>query len=424
MPTDRSIRNIPLPSNTRAPAYDEPLPSSRQGPPSRVPLPTKRKSRGWVWVVLVMLLCAVAGVLISVLFQSATITINPRTVAITDTQQLTALPNGPTGSLFYKTLTASQTATTSVAANGTQHVSRAATGVVTISNNYSTAPQALAANTRLITDAGTIYRIKTAVTVPGAKKATDGSLTPSSITVSVYADKPGESSNTTEAVALHIAGFKGDARYAKFLVQSQGPLSGGFIGDEPAIAAADLATAQDTLKKQLDQNIRSVATAQVPEGFLAVNGSLSITYTNISQAQGPNTAITLSQGVTATLAIVKADELAYVLAKQVVSDYQGESIHFKDVNALQVSLTTASPTNTGPLTLSIGGNPTLEWQVDSGALQKALLGSQKSDFLSILKTFSTTITCTDEKPCGADTRPFWRKTLPSDPNKLIIRLTK
>lgn len=163
MPTDRSIRNIPLPSSNRTPSYDEPLPSNRQGPPPRVPLPPKRRSSGWIWVVLVILVCAVAGVLLSTVFQSATVSVNPKSVSITSVQQITAYPNGPTGTLLYKTLTASQTASTSVAANGTQHVSRAATGVVTISNNYSTAPQALTANTRLTTDDGKIYRIKTAI---------------------------------------------------------------------------------------------------------------------------------------------------------------------------------------------------------------------------------------------------------------------
>ena len=424
MPTDRSIRNIPLPSSNRTPSYDEPLPSNRQGPPPRVPLPPKRRSSGWIWVVLVILVCAVAGVLLSTVFQSATVSVNPKSVSITSVQQITAYPNGPTGTLLYKTLTASQTASTSVAANGTQHVSRAATGVVTISNNYSTAPQALTANTRLTTDDGKIYRIKTAITVPGAKKGSGGTLTPSSTTVSVYADKPGESGNTTEAITLHVLGFKGDARYTKFLVQSQGPMSGGFVGDEPAVSPADLATAQDTLKKELDQNIRSVATSQVPEGYMAVDGSLSITYTSINQTSGPNNTITLSQGVTATLAIIKTDDLAFMLAKQAASDYQGEPIHFKEVGVLQISLASASSTNTGPLALSVAGNPVLVWNVDAGALQKALLGSQKSEFETILKNFSATITCSKEEPCSENTRPFWRKTLPTDPAKVTITLTK
>ena len=425
MPTDRSIRNIPIPTANRAAVYDEPAPSKRQGSPPQVELPKpKRRSRGWwLWAILVLLLCAIAGVLLSTVFQAATVTVNPKTLAL-DPQTMTAYPNGPTGTLLYKTLTASQSASTSVAANGTQHVSRAATGVVTIANNYSTAPQALATNTRLAADNGTVYRLKSAVTVPGAKKGSDGTLTPSSVTASVYADKPGEGGNTTDSISLHIVGFKGDPRYTKFLVQSQGPMTGGFIGDEPAVSATDLASAQDTLKKELDQSIRSVATSQVPEGYTAVNGSLSVTYTNINQAPAPNNTLSLSQGVTATLAIIKTDDIAYALAKQAAEGYQGEPVGFKDVSVLQVSLTDASSTNTGPLALSVGGSPTLVWHVDVDALKKALLGSNKGDFLNILKGFSTTIVCSAAQPCSENARPFWRKTLPTDPGKLTVILTK
>jgi lipopolysaccharide export system protein LptC len=425
-PRDRSIRNIPLPNTPvrrGAPPPQQPPNRPNTGLPPHVALPPKRRSRLWLWIIIVVVLCGVGGVLLSTVFEHATVTVTPKSVAVQVPATLTASPNGPSGILIYQTLSAHESASTSVAANGTQHVSRPATGVVTLFNDYSVAPQSLTATTRLTTADGKIYRLKDAIKIPGATKKSDGTLSPSSVTASVYADKPGPAYNTTAAISLSILGFKGDPRYTKFPIQSQGAMTGGFIGDEPAVAPADLANAQDQLKRSIDDSIRSAALTQIPDGYVAVNGSLGVTYNGLVQTPGPNNTVILSQSSTATLAMVRSNDLAFALAKQTVTGYNGESVVFSDPSAVTLSLaqtsSASSTTITGPLSLKVGGEPTLVWQFDANTLAQALLGKPKSQFEGIVNTFQPAVA-----RAQATIRPFWKGTFPTDASKLTVTVAE
>ena len=422
-PGDRSIRNIPVPGQTRRvpPSqpprqeyYDEE--ENTEGPPPRRPkLPRRRRSRVWWWLLGAVLVCGALGFLLSTVFEGATVRVTPKSEVVNVPVTVVAQPNAPMGSLAYQTITATQTATTTVAANGSQHVSRAASGVVTIYNTFGPTPQQLVANTRLITQDGKIYRLKDAVSIPGMTKKADGTSAPGTVTASIFADQPGPSYNQTASIPLNVAGFKGDPRFTKFVAQSQGPISNGFVGDEPAVSPADMATAENELKRQLDSSIRSVATSQVPDGFIEVNGSLGVTYTDIAQNPGPNSTVVLSQSTTANLAIVRESDLAATLAKT-LADYKGEPIAFSDSSQVSLSLgsNTASSTS-GPLNLSVGGTATLVWQFDPQMLKQGLLGKNKSEFQPIIKGFEPSIS-----RASASIRPFWKATFPTEPGKLSI----
>jgi len=424
---DRSIRNVPVSAGHRRPPHA--TPTSRREyadendergipPPRRQKLP-RRRSRIWWLLGGVAVLCIIIGLILSAVFEGATVTITPKVVAMSAPQTLTAQPQGSTGVLIYQTITANQTASTTITANGTQRVSRAATGMVTLYNTYSTAPQKLIANTRLETKDGKIYRIRDAVTVPGITKKPDGSSAPGTITVSVNAEKPGAEYNQSSSVQLSIPGFKGDPRYTKFVGQSQGAISGGFVGDEPAVSPADMATAQNELKRQLDTNIRSVTTSQIPEDFVGVNGSLGVTYTPINQSSGSGKTVVLSQGVTATVVMVRANDLAHALAKQAIPGYQDEPIAFSDLSKVTVALSGDSATSvTGPLSVTIGGNPELVWQFNVEDLRAALLGKNKSQFLEVVKAFEPAVA-----KGQATIRPFWKATFPQEAGKVTIRVT-
>ena len=113
-------------------------------------------------------------------------------------------------------VTTSRTASTTVKATGTEQVSQSASGVITIYNDYSTAPQTLITNTRFEAPDGNIYRIHQGVTVPGATASAGGALTPGTISVTAYADQPGASYNIGQT-QFTIPGFKNDPSTASFM---------------------------------------------------------------------------------------------------------------------------------------------------------------------------------------------------------------
>jgi len=86
-----------------------------------------------------------------------------------------------------------------------------AKGIITIINNFSSAPQILVANTRFETPDGKIFRLDSRIVIPGATMK-NGKLEPSSIDVNVTAATSGPEYNIiacNDNCKFTIPGFKG-----------------------------------------------------------------------------------------------------------------------------------------------------------------------------------------------------------------------
>lgn len=419
---DRSIRNIPVSASHHrhaTPHIQEETGEEFIHTPKK-PMRPNRFKGVVVWGGVALALCAITAALLSTVFEGATITIYPKTAAVTPSGAILAVPNAPSGQLGYDVLPVTKSASTSVAASGVQHVAKQATGVVTIYNAYSTASQRLIANTRFEASDGKIYRIHDSVVVPGAIKKADGALTPGSVSASVFADSPGPEYNKTGTTAFTIPGFKKDPRYTKFTAQSQGAIAGGFIGDQPSVSPTDLAKAQTDLQQQLNTALQSVLVQSVPQGYTGVNNSVSYTYSDVTQTPGQDNTAVLSQSATASVAIVRIADLASALAKRDVPGYAGEPVDFSTAGGQMIAVGIASSTGkavTGTLPLIIQGSPVLVWQFDQAALKVALLGKEKAAFESIIKTFQPAVAKAE-----ASVRPFWKGTFPSNADKLSITI--
>ena len=377
--------------------------------------------RNWFFwtAIVVVLVCAIGGILLSTLFAGATVTVTPHSAQVAVPPTMAAEVNAPVGILPYQVVSTSRTASTTVKATGSTQVSKSATGVVTIYNDYSTAPQPLITNTRFEAPDGKIYRIHSAVTVPGAKAALDGSLTPGTVTITATADQPGAAYNKGQT-QFTIPGFQGDPRYTKFYATTPG-MAGGFVGAQATVAPADLTTAQNALKQGLQSALQQAASTQIPAQYLAINGTLNITYNDIVQTPGTDaTTVTLSQTATASADTVLATDLAAAIAVQEVTGYNGEAVNFADPKAVTLGLAGTSTAATGNITLALSGSPTLVWQFDPNALKQALVGKSKGAFEQIVTSFAPAITCSPTTPCSAAIRPFWSSTFPSNPDKITV----
>ena len=356
---------------------------------------------------------AVAGVLFSTVFVKAIVAITPRSQSVMSPATLTVGPGSSSG-VATQVTSATVSATTTARANGTERVSRAASGVITIYNNYSAASQRLIANTRFEAPDGQTYRIHASAVIPGQKKQTDGT-TPGSVSVPIYADAPGASFNRTDPVRFTIPGFKGDPRYAQFYAQSQGPISGGFVGDEPAIAAADLTAAESTLKTQLDGAAAEAVVAAIPAGFMAIPGTLHISYSDVAKSAAGGGSVSLSESAEARGAIIRISDLAAAIAKKTVDNYNGEAISF-DPTKISLALSQGSPSEpSGQLTLAIAGEVMLVWQFDKDAIVRALVGQPKSSFETIIKSFEPAVASATAK-----LRPFWLSSFPSESGRIDV----
>jgi hypothetical protein len=408
--SERSIRNIPV-HHRKPPAPprdDDEVEEYEEIPDLPRRRPRRRYRRFAAWAALVVVVCAILGGLLSTVFAGASVTVTPHVAHIEAPASLDATLNGPSGSLHFEQLAVTRSATTTVPAQGTKRVSRAASGVVTITNTYSAEPQRLIANTRFEAADGKIYRIRDSVVVPGMQ-----GTNPGTVTATIYADSPGDTYNKAGSVTFTIPGFKGDPRYTKFAAVSQGGIQGGFVGDEPAVSAEDLAKAKAALQKQLDGDVRSAAAGAIPAGYSAIPGTLAVTYGDLLQIAGPDKTAQLSQTATAHGAIIRQTELASAIARAKVQGYNGEAVSIVEGNLdVQASSTNAANTT---LRLAMAGTVTLVWQFDPEALKQALVGKPRGDIEQIIAAFEPAIESADLK-----LRPFWQNTLPSDPNKISV----
>ncbi len=414
---ERSIRNIPLHKRARNSASADRKELSSDGP-AELPHRHKRRRPRRFWFVAagVVAVCAIFGLLLSTVFAGATVTIYPRTETVGLPATLQARPNAPAGTLSYKIITVTRSANLSVPAQGTTRVSRPATGVITITNTYNSSSQRLIANTRFEAPDGKIYRIHDSITVPGTT-GTGSSLKPGTAIVTIYADSPGPEYNKPAGTTFTIPGFKGDPRYAKFSAKAGGALTNGFIGDEPAVAAADLSTAKLSLQKKLDTDVRSAATAEIPAGHAAVPGTLEVTFADLVQTPGADKTATISQSAMASWAIIRQSDLANAIAQTEVDRYQGEALNFGDVSEMEVTLASTSKRSDGILTLNLKGKTTLVWQFDKEAFLAALVGKGKVELQATIQAFQPAIAKAD-----ATIRPFWRGAFPSDAAKIKIKI--
>ncbi len=377
---------------------------------------SKRGVSFWMWSGGFLLLCIVAGLFVANFFAGAKVTVYPRQATITLPTSIDAQLNAPSGALSFQTTTLSQTSTRTIASSGTTQVNTAAQGTITIYNAYSTAAQTFVATTRFETPDGKIYRIHQAVTVPGAKKNADKTLSPSSTTATVYADQPGPDYNIG-AAHLTIPGFQSDiARYTKFYAETQG-ISGGASGAQPSVTPNDLQSAQNDMQQELSNKLSHALTAQVPTGFTPVQGALAITYGAVSVTAADGGKATVTLAATATEPIIRTADVATIVATAQVQGYNGEAVSFVNPNSLVLALSSSTPfsATTDSITVIPSGVQSLVWQYDPAAVTAALAGKSKSQFESIAATFSPAIT-----KATASIHPFWELSFPKDASKITV----
>ncbi len=414
---ERSIRNIPVRRRTRVAATEVRHELAVDGP-EELPKRRKRGGRGrlLLWAVGVVVIFGFGGLLISTIFSGATVSVYPRTATVSLPETLLAKPNAPVGTLSYVVVSATRSASVSVPAQGTQRVSRPATGIITISNTFSSASQRLIANTRFEAADGKIYRIRDSVTVPGAS-GTGASMKAGTVSATIYADSAGPDYNKPAGVTFAIPGFKGQPQYTKFSATAAGGITGGFIGEEAAVAAADLSAAKTTLQQKLDAEVRSAAASEIPNDSVAIPGTLEVTFAGITQTPGEDKTATLTQNATASGVIVRQADFASAIAKSEVDQYQGEAVLFADTSSMDVSLASTSKRSDGTIAIALKGQVKLVWQFDKNAFLERLLGKNKSEFQSLVESLQPAVTKAD-----ASIRPFWRGQFPSEASKITVKI--
>lgn len=387
---------------------------------------SSKKSRFLVLGIGGIIVLFVAG---TILFQHATINVQTRTeeAIINDPQTIVALANTggatptddtqtassstKTNPVYFGLIQKTVSATTSVNSSGTKKVSQKATGQITIYNNFSSATQQLVAGTRFATKDGKIFKLDKAVTVPGLKGSTAGT-----ITVAVTADGGGEAYNIP-ASDFTLPGLKGSAKYTKIYGKSTAPMTGGLVGDQPVITAEDKTKAEQSLKDSLSEEVSKLTNNQIPPGYILLDGAQLTNYTDSKQVAGGGTTAILTQSAVVTLVLLDRASLSQYLVRGAVTDYQGEPVDIKSADNLKVTINTKDKLNldtTQKISLSLKGKATLIWILDKEDLKKALAGLTEKSYPAALAKFPSI------SKSSISFTPPWFRYLPKNINRITV----
>jgi hypothetical protein len=356
---------------------------------------------------------------VSSLFASAQVTVIPKHTLVSLDHTFSAFlsPSNP-GDVLFESVTLDKEASKEVTATGQEKVEKAAGGTITVYNNSTESPLKLIKNTRFETPDGLVFRTPTSINVPGPKKNEKGELVPGSIDVTVYADAVGEKYNIgLSDFVLPAFREKNDPLFSKVYARSKTPMTGGFSGIVKTASKADTDAAYAELKKQLTDTLSASIVSAVPEGFIPVPSTISISFQNLPNQDGASgTSVSVRMKGTASVVAIDEMSLGAQAAKAFIADYNGTPVKFQDLSAITITPTASSTSfaNVDTINLKVVGVTDLIWQYDADKLINDLAGKKRSMSDAIFATYPGI------ESADISIRPFWKTTLPSNIEKITV----
>lgn len=297
-------------------------------------------------------------------------------------------------------------------ASGSSTVAQKATGKITIYNAYSAAPQTLVATTRFQTADLKIFRLNTAVVVPGAVLK-NGVLVPSNILADVTADKAGPEYNlSSSADRATLPGFTGSPRYGGFYGVFASGTAGGFIGHKAVQTSADIASAKTKTQEVLKSALQSNLLRTTPSGITIIPGASDITITKMTVNPATDANGNFSIFGTAEFRAIgfRESDVNDFLINLVSRDFPDMTL-----TDLVVMYDTPKPDfNRGELAVHVQASGNTSRKFDADAFRSQIQGKNVGDARSRI------LGLPDLMDAKISLWPFWLTTVPADPKKVKV----
>lgn len=342
---------------------------------------------------------------------SATVTVVVKSWNVEVPSSIQVSLNQDEGDLQYSTATVSDTKSVTLDATGEKEVSSKASGTIVIYNNFDSNPQKLVAGTRFESSNGLIYKIDSAITVPGMKKVS-GKSVPGSTEVKVTAEKAGNEYNMGLG-DFTIPGFAGSSRFNKIYARSKTAMTGGDVGKVATVSDSELSTAINKLKAELTVSLKDKISSELPDDQVIVDGISDIEFKIGSPRPEGNKAIV---EVTASMKtyMLNGNSLARFLLKS----QSGVNIKPDDRFSFDMANVNASISSTSGSvsTLSLSGNIGIQYTLDVDTLKSAFAGVAESEVPQVAQKFSGI------SNISTNVKPYWKSSLPSNESKIDVQI--
>jgi hypothetical protein len=389
---------------------DDIIPPSKRKEMESINNPVKesmRRSRFPFGTLIIVVLIIVASVGALFYFSSAKVQITPNSVSVAVQNSFTASQSS--GMLPFEIVTAQKVASQSVVSSGTQEIDSPATGTIVIYNTQKTS-QRLITNTRFATADGLIFRIHSAVTIPGGS-----STNPGSVSAKVYADQNGSSYNVGPT-SFTIPGFAGTPQESEVYAESTTAMTGGSSGMVPIVDPTVENNAESALVTTLGPDLASSIQTQVPSGYVLLPGAATTTYAELAPAPSQTTGmVDIQEQGTVTAVVFPNAALASAIASSTPAlDYHGEPLTLSSTNSLSLQSAGIPSSNTQSFSFTLSGTAPLVYTVDPVRIAAAVAGETRSAAEVALTNYP------EIKQAIITLRPFWRQTFPQDPGSISV----
>lgn len=408
---------------TARPQIDRPTPDTEAEEVTSIPvIDGNKKSRKQLFVATIIAIAVLGGgFTISALTGGAEITVYPKVRELTVNAEFTTYPDNRPGELSYELLTLEATGERQVTATGQENVEKLTRGELLVQKT-TPGSERLIKNTRFRSPDGLIYRIEESVDVPGAGTTADGSTRPGSITVSVFAEQPGEAYNLSANTSFTIPGFEEGGfteLYETITATNPVALTGGFSGPQFIIDDTELMTARQALQLELRNSLLEKINSERPADFTFFEDAIAITYEALPAVEYGDNLVTIREQALLQIPLFQKDEFASFLAAETVVGYEGNPVRIDNLDSLEFSYVSATTSqnnlaNQPSLAFNLNGVPRIVWTFDAEKMKEDLVGMEKTALIGVLGQYP-----------GLDrgevtVRPFWKSTFPNNVDKFTI----
>ena len=378
----------------------------------------KTTKKIWFFAGAVLFIIAIAS--------SADVTVEPKSRLSTINTNLEAYLESNSDRLSFEIMTVKATAEREVTPTGEKQAEEKARGSIEVQNTTSQS-QRLVATTRFATKEGLVYRTEEAITVPPASVNDDGETVPGTVQAEVVADEPGEKYNQPVNTKLTIPGYAEGGFENLFTSVTATVLedfSGGFAGLRYEIEASELEQAQNTMRSELREALRTKLETDKPANFVLFENSIQYSYKTIppsaNEGEENKNTVQIVEEATLSVPLFPEAEFAEHIASLVVPGYEEEPLRIDNWNELNfayadTSTTTNQLLNTNSVSFSLQGDAKMVWTFSKDDFKEDLAGEQRAALQFIIPEYPAI------KKASAKIRPVWKRSYPEDIEKITVK---
>ncbi len=375
---------------------------------------SKKKSGKYILSFIIVFICiGVIALALSLSYSKAVVTITPKVMEFDINGTFTAKKDAASGDLKYEVITLNEEESQSLPATAGSLVETKAKGKAIIYNNYSASAQTLVAGTRIAEDDGLVYRTTSTISVPGKKTS------PGNIEVEVVADKAGEEYNKSSSAQgdFQIVAFKGTEREDGFYARLKTDITGGFSGNKMIVDEDVKNNAVDSMKETLKSKLLAKLDTTTPDDYVVYDSAYNIQY-EISEPKmlsGNNAEVVVK--ATAHVPIFKSDDLIKYIAGNEIKKFPSETYRIEGEENLEFKVSNTkdfSATRGTPLIFTLKGPVSIVGTFPEERLKNELKDISLTDSNAVFAKY------TSISNAYALITPFWMRSFPNSPDKIII----